>query len=291
MKRWTRLIVSIAVLALLLATIGGAGTVLAKDKDEDVPDPGLPPKGMAVKVFVHPVKGEARGLDREEAPAIIQENPSNDATQFGYSDILWQDPSNIRYWVNTNYSTRTSRGLATKAEAVAAINSAFDTWEAAQATQTDGARTGPAVVYTNAGATSATGPKFDGKNVVAWKSLRIGYIAVTYVWYYTATGYIAEFDMLFNNSYAWDYTPPAGIDSDPATYEDPTNLGPVSTYDLRDIGTHEAGHTLMLDDIYDDNDNVPGEELLTMYGYGSFRELLKDTLQRGDHLGVCYISP
>jgi len=290
MNRWTRLIVSIAVLALLLASIGGASAVFAKDKDEDVPDPGIPPKGMAVKVFKHPVRGEAKGLDRAEAPAIVQEDPFNDATQFGYSDIRWQDPSNIRYWVNTNYSTRTSRGL-TKAEAVAAIDSAFDTWEAAQATQTDGARTGAALVYNNAGATSATGPKLDGKNVVAWKSLRSGYIAVTYVWYYTATGYIAEFDMLFNNSYAWDYTLPVGIDSDPATYEDPSNLGPASTFDLRNIGTHEAGHTLMLDDIYDDNDGVPGEELLTMYGYGSYKELLKDTVQRGDHLGVCHIYP
>ena len=290
MKRWRRLIASIAILVMLIACLGEAGTVFAKDKDEDVPDPGTPPKGMAVKVFVHPVKGQAKGLDRAEAPAIIQEDPLNDATQFGYSGIRWQNPSNIRYWVNTNFSTRTSRGL-TKAEAVAAINSAFDTWEAAQTTQTDGARTGPALVYTNAGATSATGPKLDGKNVVAWKPLRLGYIAVTYVWYYTATGYIAEFDILFNNSYAWDYTPPQGIDDNPATYEDPTNLGPANTFDLRNIATHETGHTLMLDDIYDDNDNVAGEELLTMYGYGSYSELLKDTVQRGDHLGVCHIYP
>lgn len=289
-------VIMLLLLALLVAMLSlGAGRDDA-DKEEDIPDPGVPPKGMAVKVFVHPVKGEGKGkgLDREEAPAIYQEDPSNDATQFSYSDIRWQDPSGggsgIPYWVNTNFSTKTSPKL-TKADAVSAIGLAFETWEAAQAAQTDGATTEPSLLYGNAGATSATGPKYDGKNVIAWKPLRIGYIAVCYVWYYTATGYIAEFDILFNNSYAWTYTPPLGIDSDPATYEDPSNVGPAKTFDLRNIATHETGHTLMLGDIYDDNDAVSGEGLLTMYGYGSYTELLKDTVQRGDHLGVSSIYP
>jgi hypothetical protein len=277
------------VLLLMLAPLS-----IAAAGNHEVPRPGVLPRGMAVRVFVHPAKGQAPGLERIEAASIYQEDPGNDATQFSYSGIRWQDPSGggsgIPYWVNTNFSTRKSPNL-TKAQAVSAIDAAFDTWEAAQAAQTDGQLSGPGLLYRNAGATTASGPKLDGKNVVAWKPLPSGYIAVTYVWYYTATGYIAEFDILFNNSYSWTYTPPAGIDDNPATYEDPSNLGPAQTFDVRDIATHEAGHTLMLEDIYDDNDGVAGEQLLTMYGYAGYSELLKDTLQRGDHLGVCYIYP
>jgi len=48
--------------------------------------------------------------------------------------------------------------------------------------------------------------------------------------------------------------------------------------------THEAGHWLMLGDLYNSTDSE-----LTMYGYGSTRELKKDTLGYGDELGVEYI--
>lgn len=283
-----KLVRLLCIVALALGCMTTVGAGPAQGPPEGVPDPGPPPHGMKVKVFVHPVRGEARGLQREEAPAIIQEDPSNDATQYGYSGIRWQDPSGIPYWINTNFSTTTSPNL-TKPKAVEAIKVAFQTWMDGQAAQTDGARTGAALVYTYKGNTGVTGPKLDGKNVVAWKPLRLGWIAVAYVWYYTATGNIAEFDILFNNLYSWTYTQPTGIDGTP--YDDPDNLGRANTFDLRNIATHEAGHTLMLDDIYDDNDGVAGENLLTMYGYGNYRELLKDTLQRGDHLGVSYIYP
>ncbi len=45
--------------------------------------------------------------------------------------------------------------------------------------------------------------------------------------------------------------------------------------------THEAGHWLMLSDLYNGRDS-----LLTMYGYGDYGELYKDTLAYGDELGV-----
>jgi hypothetical protein len=273
-----RLIICLAFLALLAACLGTAGTVWAKDNEEDSLDPGPPPKGMAVKVFKHPVKGEAKGLDRVDSTLIYHGDPSDDSTQYGYSGIRWQYTSKIPYWVNTNYNTRTSKGL-TKNEAISSIDLSFKTWTAAKST----------LGYSNAGPTSAKAPKLDGKNVVGWKALQLGYIAVTYVWYYTATGYIAEFDMLFNDAYAWDYTVP--LYNSTGSYVDPYNLGISNAFDLRNIGTHEAGHTLMLDDIYDDTGTDTREKLLTAYGYGSYRELIKDTLQAGDYLGVNSIYP
>ena len=91
--------------------------------------------------------------------------------------------------------------------------------------------------------------------------------------------------MLFNNNLKWTSTPPvvpAGTYAPVnGLYGDPTNSGVASTYDLQDIATHEAGHTLMLNDLYD-----PSDADLTMYGYGSYAELKKDTLGLGDYLGL-----
>lgn len=293
MKRGIRLIAIMVVLVLLTAFIGGAGAVSAKDKDEGVPDPGIPPKGMAVKVFLHPVKGEANAQDKAgaEAPTYYWENPRDNKTMFAFSGIRWpQQHSPINIYVNFNVSTVNSLGL-TGTKAHKAIILAFETWDSAQFHQVDGKRSssGP-LYYLSSFHTTAIGPKLDGKNVLSWRNLPRGIVAITYVWYYAETLSIAEFDMVFNDSYRWAYTEPAGIDNNPLTYEDPTNIGPNKTFDLRDIATHEFGHTMMLDDVYD-VDPAPGEELLTMYAYANYRELLKDTLQRGDHVGVCYIYP
>ncbi|MDP2950714.1 MAG: hypothetical protein Q8P22_14435 [Chloroflexota bacterium] len=267
------LIVSIALLLGLGAAPSDAGP----------PDPGPLPPGLAVKVFVHYPKGHDTGV----AAASVCGDPSPAACgDYGIATtsgktIRWQDPTGsgagIPYYVVLNYSTKTSPSLSASA-ALAAINASFVTWEAAS---------DAGLNYTNKGTLSkATLPRLDGKNVVGWKALSPSAIAVTYVWYYTSTGYIAESDMIFNNNYRWTYTPPVcDADGDPAcnpaTYEDPTNSGVASTMDLLNIGTHEAGHTLMLLDLYD-----PKQANLTMYGYGSYAELKKDTLALGDVLGV-----
>lgn len=58
--------------------------------------------------------------------------------------------------------------------------------------------------------------------------------------------------------------------------------GPSGTYDVRDIGTHEFGHFLALfGDLYGRRDAE-----LTMYGYGATAELKKDSLGKGDCLGI-----
>ena len=44
-------------------------------------------------------------------------------------------------------------------------------------------------------------PRLDGANLVGWKKLAGSTIAVTYVWYYPSTGYIAQLDTVFNNKY------------------------------------------------------------------------------------------
>jgi len=93
--------------------------------------------------------------------------------------------------------------------------------------------------------------------------------------------------------FAWSYTLPSvthdltgPATSDPDRYSDPVNLGVANTYDIQNIMTHEAGHWIMLSDLYNNKDSA-----LTMYGYGSKGELKKDTLGYGDELGVERVYP
>ena len=57
------------------------------------------------------------------------------------------------------------------------------------------------------------------------------------------------------------------------------------TYDAKNIMTHELGHWMGLDDMY----NVGTHGDATMYGYGSLGEIKKNTLTTGDQIGVSNI--
>ncbi len=135
-------------------------------------------------------------------------------------------------------------------------------------------------------------------NVISWADISSQYpnaIAITTVWYYTYSKAIAEVDTQMNTgSMAWSYTPPNIVPADlsgraisnASRYADPTNLGTAGTYDIRNIMTHEAGHWIMLGDLYNSRDSK-----ITMYGYGSMQELKKDTLAYGDERGVESVYP
>jgi len=75
---------------------------------------------------------------------------------------------------------------------------------------------------------------------------------------------ISEFDILFDTDFTWgDATSDA------------------SKMDLQNIATHELGHGLGIDDLYDSNCSE-----LTMYGYSLIGETKKRTLENGDIKGV-----
>ncbi len=95
------------------------------------------------------------------------------------------------------------------------------------------------------------------------------------------------------SGFTWSYTNPnltndlTGVAIATAgRYTDPTNAGVAGTYDIRNIMTHEAGHWVMLGDLYNNSDSE-----LTMYGYGLTGEIKKDTLGYGDELGVESVYP
>ncbi len=112
--------------------------------------------------------------------------------------------------------------------------------------------------------------KYDGKNsIVFGYYLYPGVIAVTSTWYYSNTGQILEFDMLLNSAYRWgDATVTPGV------------------MDLQNIATHELGHSIGMNDIYDGAcDNV------TMYGYSNYGDTNKRTLETADITGLLTLYP
>lgn len=79
-----------------------------------------------------------------------------------------------------------------------------------------------------------------------------------------------EVDIIFNASQRW------GIDLDGGgtAYK-------IKVYDVRNIATHEVGHKVGLDDLYESKYSE-----ITMYGYGSKGETKKISLAIGDVNGT-----
>lgn len=144
------------------------------------------------------------------------------------------------------------------------LDQATGTWTAAD----------PDKTFTRAGATSASRARFDGTNLIAWGNVPSGAIGVTYVWYFVATGQLAEADMIFNRRLRWSWSNTSG------------DCVLLHNYDVQNIATHEFGHVAGLDDLYD-----PLDKDLTMYGFGALGELKKNTLGPGDTLGANAVAP
>jgi len=152
--------------------------------------------------------------------------------------------------------------------AVAEVQAAFETWDAVVTTELFN----PAIENEKAWPSLNTGV-VDYVNTVTWGPISgSSVIAVTYFAYYRATKELIEFDIIFNSNLAWDID----LDGEGGTY---ALTG--DNFDVRNIATHEAGHTLVLDDLY-----RPKTRELTMYGYSEPGETKKISLGLGDNLGV-----
>jgi len=137
-----------------------------------------------------------------------------------------------------------------------AITDSMGTWDSA---------TSEDLFTSPAAGTYPWGGLSDGKNSVSYGNYPgDGVIAVTVTWYNRATKSAVESDILFDTDFSWG-------DAD----EDPTRM------DLRNIATHEIGHTLGLSDIYTDSCNT-----VTMYGYSTEGDTGKRILELPDITGL-----
>ena len=83
-------------------------------------------------------------------------------------------------------------------------------------------------------------------------------------WYYANNKEMVEFDIVFDIEETWS-----------------TTVGATGAFDVQNIATHEAGHTLVLGDL-----RSPKDGALTMHAYTWLGDTVKRTLGSGDILGV-----
>ena len=88
-------------------------------------------------------------------------------------------------------------------------------------------------------------------------------IGACMIWYSPATKTIVEFDIIFETNYTWGVS------------------GAEILMDLQNIATHELGHAVGLADIYETECAA-----VTMYGYSSYGETDKSSLELPDITGI-----
>lgn len=176
--------------------------------------------------------------------------PTDQATNYRYTGIHWFKLP-VTYEVNPSGS-----GISDRGAVVTAITYAFEEWDKYTSKE----------LFSNLVATTTlTGGYRDEHNVVSWAFMSdSNVIAITYVWYYVATKEIVECDTIFSTRFVWSLDPPS-----------------PSAMSVRNIATHEAGHWISLGDL-----NPYKDSLLTMYAYSTYGETIKETLGKGDVLGV-----
>lgn len=192
-------------------------------------------------------------------------DPDGDGSQDAYELLGYKwFTAPVKYTINP--STPVKKYKLAQSAVVQAVQNSFETWDAELSLE----------LYdtpTVSSSAKASLSKPDYKNVITWGTLsdrRV--IAVTSIWYYTSSKQIIDADMVFNTYYKW------GIDKDG---EGTVYTVPASTFDIQNIGTHEAGHVCGLGDIY-----IPTYSAMTMFGYSSYREVSKISLEAGDIIGL-----
>lgn len=223
---------------------------------------------LKVKVFVYKEKGydknhakpdgtpkppKDRGDDNSESVCSITEDPQSNA-EVGSTE--WYLPPRIEYHLNID-SVPSSVGSGNLSSIV---NNSFSSWQNALGNN--------ALSIIQASDTTKNRSNFDGENIISWGRTSKSTLGVTYIWYYTDTGEVAEVDTIMNKRVSWKWSTDA-------------NCAFPEVYDAQNIMVHELGHWFGLDDEYtsDFTNN-------TMYGYGSKGEVKKNTLTDGDIIGI-----
>lgn len=155
----------------------------------------------------------------------------------------------VPYWINANAPAVTGEEDAVRA--------AFATWQEVACSS---------MAYTYQGVTERTGGGRDGYNTVSWGQTDGALAKIR--WWVDASGRLMEFDILFAEDRPW------GVD------------GAADRFDIQNAATHEAGHTLVLDDLYD-----PTAAARVMYGYIRKGETRKRALHRDDIASICALYP
>jgi hypothetical protein len=249
---------ALIVTAVLLTAAAPAKAKPASETLRNGPK-GIPP-GWEKVVFVHYRKNApARPTER---PGKKPKPPTADADCYTFmaKGVKWQNPDNSGFLIDA----ASAEGLdaTATAEAIAAAAVTWSDETTAGLFPSCQASTGPL---------EADWDTPDGLNEVVFGDIdQPGAIAVTIVWGIfggpPARRGIMEFDIVFDQvDFDWS------LDA----------TGSADKMDLPNIATHELGHALGLGDLYKDTcDHV------TMYGYSTYGETTKRTLEPDDIAGL-----
>lgn len=244
--------VLIALLVVVLLFSFSAALVSAK------PDKAGRPEKLEQIIFVHPVAPDKPGKPDTPPGKPPKEEEPKDNT---YYELWggWLD-STIDYYINPNINLVTGEDAD---DTVNALNNAAEAWDSVTFDE----------LFDCVGETTKSWYEEDEQNTVSWvKFIPRDYIAIAAMWYDPETLIIYEVDIVFNALHKWGINP---------TKKD-------RAFDVQNIATHEFGHPVGLDDLYDE---IYSE--LTMYGYSSKGEIEKCSLEEGDIDGAqsLYGSP
>ncbi|MEK7195252.1 MAG: matrixin family metalloprotease [Patescibacteria group bacterium] len=268
-KRFLALSLFLALLVVLapLALFNSAG---AKSEGADLPEKdgvyNVPNhSNLKLRVFVHNAKPSASG-NPTIAPTLVCGStsivdPDSDAFVNGAG---WRISTTTTWTYRLNLASTPATVGSSSLPAIA--GNSFGAWLSA---------VNNSVSIVKGADTNLTRAQLDGQNIVSWGRTLGSALAVSYVWYYPATGLAAEVDTIMNSKFKWYWSDPN------SSWPEGQTCAYSGVYDAQDIMTHEFGHTMGLTDektsAYVDN---------TMYGYGATGETKKDTLTTGDRTGV-----
>ncbi|MFH1210899.1 MAG: matrixin family metalloprotease [archaeon] len=187
----------------------------------------------------------------KDGTAKIAGNTAKGAACYKLMGVKWNTLP-VNYAINPTNGDGLPEGFVTEA-----ISTAAETWDYATSAE----------IFNDAYSVNYTAQYGiqNYQNAIAFGyNLDTNVIAVTSIWYTRVGKRIVEFDMLFNDQYAWgDAT---------------TN---TAAMDLQNIATHELGHGVGLGDIYSSACST-----VTMYGYSNYGETSKRTLETPDITGL-----
>lgn len=244
MKQIVPLFLSFVAFALVASGVSGRSTTEVDaigDESNALEDPV--PDWMDLRVFIH-------------RPRVVKPNHLGICAVTSNDSIDLFDPAPWHLAARMSWSLNRSTVPSSVASSVdGVLNTAFETWYGG--------------VFQQGPDTRAKRAKLDGVNAILWKKLERSTVGATFVWFIRSTGEVVEVDTVFNQRHPW-----GNFDNSPDCQ------GSAEAYDLENIATHEFGHWIGLDDLFDD-----AAKDLTMYGFSAGGEVKKRTLGRGDIRG------
>jgi hypothetical protein len=237
-----------ASLLLAISAVPGAQPHDIEEDDEDAFDDPLP-AWADLRVFIlrpRTLTANRLGL----CAATADENVDR------YEFTPWYLPAAMTWSLNRSTVPRSVAGDVDRI-----LQTSFDAWYSD--------------VFVQGADTRVKRARLDKTNAILWKKLGRSTLGTTFVWYARDTGEVVEVDTVFNNRQPW------------AIFADsPECQTAPRAYDLQNIATHEFGHWVGLDDLYDSADKD-----LTMYGFAGGGEVKKRSLGTGDITGKNELNP